>query len=118
MEKLFVPLDSKNLNPVVRAHNIWQIVSEQIREVLGATIHQQWFVKLVPLVISDNCLIIMAPNSFNAKWVNNHYKDLIDLMISFQDKQISGFIIDKSSLDNLESSTAKIYSNTKNNNRA
>lgn len=98
----------------MRAHNIWKIIDEQLKDVLGSTIHAQWFSKLVPLVISDGCLIIMAPNSFCARWVNEHYKDLVDLLISFQDKDISSFVLDRTAMDTLESATAKINSQSKN----
>lgn len=114
IEKLFIPLQKKDLNPVVRAHNIWKIIDEQLKDVLGNTIHTQWFSKLVPLVISDGCLIIMSPDSFSARWVNDHYKDLIDLLISFQDKDISSFVLDRTSMETLECATSKINSQTKN----
>lgn len=105
MHNLFKSKDTKELcsqrqNPVVKAHNIWKLVSGQIHDILEEEIHLQWFSKIVPLVISDSCLILMAPNSLNCHWVNQHYKELIDLLISFQDESLSSFVINQKDINN------------------
>ena len=97
-EQIFNKFDETQLNPVVRAHNIWRIVSDQVEDILGKEIHEQWFKKIVPLVISDKCLILLASSEFSCAWINKNYKELIDLLIAFQDKTLSSFIINNSDI--------------------
>lgn len=97
-EQIFKQFDENQLNPVVRAHNIWRIVSDQVEDILGKEIHEQWFKKVVPLVISDKCLILLASSEFSCAWINKNYKELIDLLIAFQDKSLTSFIINNSDI--------------------
>ncbi len=80
-------------NPMVRASCVWAIVSRQLRDVLGYSIYHKWFANILPMVISDNVLILQTQKNFDVRWINQHYHELIDLLISFQDKKLSSFII-------------------------
>lgn len=83
-------------NPVLKASLIWERVSDQVKDILGDSIHRQWFEKIVPIVILDKMLILECRTQFHSRWLNNQYRDLIDLLIGFQDKNISSFIISSS----------------------
>lgn len=89
----------KNLNlahPVVKASYIWTIISDQLLDVLGSTIHHQWFKETKPLVISDNVLILEVPNHFCAQWIHTHYHELVDALLSAMDKRLSSYFVSQS----------------------
>lgn len=89
-------------NPMVRASCVWAIVSDQLQEILGPGIYNKWFASILPLVVSDNVLILQTQKEFNVKWINQHYQDLIDLLIGFQDKNLSSFFIGPHDRDNFQ----------------
>lgn len=80
-------------NPVLESSSIWNIVSSQIKVLLGPEIHNQWFKKVRPLVISDNILILKTPDHNSTIWINQNYQELVDLLLSFQNKDINSFFI-------------------------
>lgn len=80
-------------NPMVTAVNIWEITSEQLETIIGITIHQQWFRNIRPMVVTNNTLLLKAPNNFAARWLNTHYKQVIDALLMAQDKRLSCFFI-------------------------
>lgn len=88
-------------NPMVRASCVWGVVSDQLKEILGPGIYNKWFASTLPLVVSDNVLILQTQKDFNVKWINQHYQELVDLLISFQDKNLSSFFIGPSERKNL-----------------
>ena len=85
-------------NPVVRASHSWRIISEQLRDLLGREIHRQWFRSVTPVLISENILILSTPSKQACHWINNHYHDLVDLLISFQDKKLTTFFVSQEDL--------------------
>lgn len=85
-------------NPVVRASHCWRIVSEQLKDLLGKEIHRQWFRNITPVLISENILIVSTPSKQACHWINNHYHDLVDLLISFQDKKLTTFFVSQEDL--------------------
>jgi hypothetical protein len=92
-------LQEKNLNlahPVVKASYTWSILSEQLCDVLGPEIHHQWFKPVKPLVICDHVLILEVPNHFSAQWIHSHYHELVDVLLSVIDKNLSSFFISQS----------------------
>ena len=92
-------LQEKNLNlahPVVKASYTWSILSEQLCDVLGPEIHHQWFKPVIPLVICDHVLILEVPNHFSAQWIHSHYHELVDVLLSVIDKNLSSFFISQS----------------------
>lgn len=92
-------LKEKSLNlahPVVKASYLWSILSDQLCDVLGPEIHHQWFRPVKPLVISDNVLILEVPNHFSAQWIHTHYHELVDVLLSAIDQQLSTFFISQS----------------------
>lgn len=80
-------------NPVIIASNSWKIASSQLEDILGKEIHRQWFSNIRPLVVSDKLLILQAPNRPASLWINKHYQNLVDLLLSFQDKDLNSFFI-------------------------
>ena len=92
-------LKEKNLNlahPVVKASYLWSILSDQLCDVLGPEIHHQWFRPAKPLIISDNVLILEVPNHFSAQWIHTHYHELVDVLLSAIDPQLSTFFVSQS----------------------
>ncbi len=85
-------------NPVVRASHSWRIISEQLRDLLGREIHRQWFKNVTPVLISEHILILSTPSKQACHWINNHYQDLVDLLISFQDKKLTTFFVSQEDL--------------------
>ncbi len=80
-------------NPVLKASNCWKIVSTQLEDILGREIHRQWFSNIRPLVVSDKLLILQTPSRAATLWINKNYQNLVDLLLSFQDKELSSFFI-------------------------
>lgn len=94
----------KNLNlahPVVKASYMWSILSDQLCDVLGASVHHQWFKPVKATVISENVLILEVPNHFHAQWIHTHYQELVDLLLSAIDKRLSTFFISQSERNNV-----------------
>ena len=92
-------LKAKSLNlahPVAKASYTWSILSDQLCDILGASIHHQWFKNVRPVVISHNVLILEVPNHFHAQWIHIHYQEVVDLLISALDKRLSSFFISQS----------------------
>jgi hypothetical protein len=92
-------LREKNLNlahPVVKASYVWAILSEQLCDVLGPSVHHQCFKNVKPLVISHNVLILEVSNHFSAQWIHTHHQELIDLLLSAIDHRLSSFFVSQS----------------------
>ena len=85
-------------NPVIRASHCWRIISEQLRDLLGKEIHRQWFKNITAVLISEHILILSTPSKQACHWINNHYQELVDLLISFQDKSLSTFFVSQEDL--------------------
>lgn len=90
-------MNSDRACPVLSAQLLWNKVSDHIEDILGPEIQRQWFQKLVPLVISQDALILKAPNKFSTYWVNSQYRDLINSLISIYQSNVECFIIEDQS---------------------
>lgn len=80
-------------NPVIKARQSWDLVSEQLLYILGPEVHQQWFKPITPLVLKNNILILQTETNFAAQWINTHYQQLVEALILTQDKKLSCFFI-------------------------
>jgi hypothetical protein len=99
-------IKEKNLvlaNPMVKASYIWSILSDQLSDILGPSVHHQWFKAVKPLVISDNVLILEVPNHFSAQWIHTHYHELVDVLLSVMDKRLSSFFVSQYERKNVQS---------------
>ncbi len=83
-------------HPVVRASYLWSVVSDQLSDFLGPEIHHRWFKDVKPLVLSHNVLILEVPHHFSAQWIHTHYHELVDVLLSVQDKKLSSFFVAQS----------------------
>jgi hypothetical protein len=102
-------LEEKSLNlahPVVKASYVWSVISEQLSDILGPSVHHQWFKEAKPLVISHNVLILEVPNHFAAQWIHTHYHELVDVLLSVMDKKLSSFFISQS--ERLKNTTSEV----------
>ncbi|MCB9091099.1 MAG: hypothetical protein H6621_11345 [Halobacteriovoraceae bacterium] len=84
--------------PVVTAIKTWTIVSAQLKEILGPEIHKQWFEPIQAVVLSNDMLILRSPSRSSSLWIIHNYQKLVDLLLSFQDKNLSSFFISDSDL--------------------
>ena len=80
-------------NPVIKAQSSWELLSEQLHDILGDTIHKQWFSNIQPLVLKNNILLLQTETSFAAQWINTHYQQLVDALLTIQDSRYTCFFI-------------------------
>lgn len=86
-------LNSEKDNPVLKARQTWEIVSEQLRFILGEEVHKQWFESSRPLVLNNKILIIQTETMFGAQWITTHYQELVETLLKSQDRNLSCFFI-------------------------
>ena len=86
----------KNAHPVVKASYLWSIVSAQLLDVLGPEVHHQWFSSVRPVVITDCTLVLETTNHFAAQWIHRTYQELVDVLLSVHDKEMSALFLSKS----------------------
>lgn len=98
-KKSYFLTNALEASPLVRASHLWSIVSDHLECLLGSTIHAQWFAPLIPSVISDDVLILRAPNQTCTRWINAHYKNLIDRLLQMHDPHLSAFILSAEDID-------------------
>lgn len=80
-------------NPVVRANDVWKILNEQLACILDHQVHSQWFKPIKPLVLNNNILLLQTENQFAERWINTHYQELVELLLSAQDAKLSCFFM-------------------------
>ncbi len=85
----------KNACPVVKASYLWAVVSEQLLEVLGPEVHYQWFKNIRPVVLTDGTLVLETPTHLTAQWIHCHYQELVDVLLSVHDRQVSALFMSK-----------------------
>jgi len=86
----------KNAHPVVKASYLWSIISNQLLDVLGPEVHHQWFSSVRPMVITDSTLVLEAPNHFAAQWIHRTYQELVDVLLSVHDQELSALFLSQS----------------------
>lgn len=86
-------LNTEKDNPVLKARQSWEIVSEQLRFILGPEVHKQWFQNSTPLVLNNKILIIQTDSVFAAQWITTHYQELVETLLKAQDRNLSCFFI-------------------------
>lgn len=80
-------------NPVIKAQLSWDLLSDQLEAILGQTVHRQWFDDIQPLVLKNNILLLQTKNKFASHWINTHYQQLVDALITIQDPRYTCFFI-------------------------
>lgn len=80
-------------NPVIRANDVWQTLREQLEVILDAQVYNQWFKPIKPIVLNNNILLLQTENQFAERWINTHYQELVELLLTGQDKKLSCFFI-------------------------
>ena len=80
-------------NPVIKAQISWDLLSDQLADILGKEVHSQWFKNIQPLVLKNNILLLQTETNFSAQWINTHYQQLVDALIMIQDKKYTCFFI-------------------------
>ena len=92
-KKLKSTLDKTIDNPVLKAYLTWQILSDQIKTILGDQVFNQCFKKVQPLVLKNNILLLQTETNFAAQWINTHYQELVDALVLTQDRKYTCFFI-------------------------
>ncbi len=72
---------------------MWLTVSEQLLEVLGPEVHHQWFKNVRPVVLTDGTLVLETPTHLAAQWIHCHYQELVDVLLSVHDRQVSALFM-------------------------
>ena len=98
-------------NPVVKAHQSWSILSDQLQAILGPEVHNQWFKNIQPLVLKNNILLVQTETNFASQWIHTHYQELVDSLMLIQDKNLTCFFLSPKRL--LKGSRTKVNRNTK-----
>jgi hypothetical protein len=83
----------KNACPVVKASYLWTVVSDQLKEILGPEVHYQWFKNVRPVVLTDGTLVLETPTHLTAQWIHCHYQELVDVLLSVHDRQVSALFM-------------------------
>jgi hypothetical protein len=90
-KSLFLPAIKFN-HPVLVASYRWRIVADQLKDLLGNEVYRQWFENITPMYITNNVLILRSRDRRSCTWITTNYQDLLDVLLSFQDGQLSCFI--------------------------
>ena len=96
---LFSDPQSHRSQPLLEAVYLWNKISAQLQEILGPEVHQQWFSRVIPIVISNDVLILQGHGKFATYWISAHYQDLVDTLIEFHDQNLSVFFLSPSDLE-------------------
>jgi hypothetical protein len=80
-------------NPVIKAQLTWDILSDQLEAILGSEIHNQWFKNIQPIVLKNNILLLQTETNFASQWINTHYQQLVDALLTLQDRKYTCFFI-------------------------
>ena len=51
-------------NPVIKAQESWDLLNDQLLDILGPEVHTQWFRDITPLVLKNNILIVQTKTEF------------------------------------------------------
>lgn len=86
-------LNSEKDNPMLKAKQAWEIVSEQLNFILGEEVHRQWFQNTTPIVLKNKILILQTESIFAAQWITTHYQELVESLLKSQDRNFSCFFI-------------------------
>jgi hypothetical protein len=92
-------------NPVIKARNTWSVTSEMVLAMLGTEVHTQWFANIKPIVLKNKNLIVQTESQFAAQWINTHYQELVNSIITAQDAKLTCFFIGPANWSNKSKET-------------
>ena len=70
--------------------SLWQTIDQELKNLFPADIYDMWFDGLSCIEETDSKIVLVAPNEFNAIWIENNYLDII----SKQARSFAGSAID------------------------
>lgn len=85
--------DPSKMGPAVEASRIWSLVSDQVREVLGDAIYEQWIEDIIPLYIKGDEILLEVPGNFHKLWIDNNYSDSVNLLLSLQRANLKAKVV-------------------------
>jgi chromosomal replication initiator protein len=59
------------------AQQLWQSILERLQPQLSSPTFETWLKTVTPQTLSNNCLVICAPNPFSRNWLQKYYLPLI-----------------------------------------
>ena len=59
------------------ALSLWESVNQELKNLFPADLYDMWFEGLTCTEESDAKIVLLAPNEFNAIWIENNYLDII-----------------------------------------
>ena len=90
-KSLFHPALSFN-HPVLVASYRWKIVADQLKDLLGNEVYRQWFENITAMYITGQVLILRTRDRRSCTWITSNYQDLLDVLLGFQDSQLTCFL--------------------------
>ena len=59
------------------ADGLWSEVSGRLKEALNDTTYRTWFAGIEAVELTDDELVVAAPNNFTREWIEGHFLDLL-----------------------------------------
>jgi chromosomal replication initiator protein len=64
------------------AEGVWNEISGRLRETLNENTFSTWFAQVDAAEITDDELVLAAPNNFTREWIEGHFLDLISAALA------------------------------------
>jgi chromosomal replication initiation ATPase DnaA len=108
-------------HPLVKANYVWSMVAEQLRAILGETTYDQWFATVKPIILADQMLVLQVSNRFASQWINQHYRELVDVLLNAQNPEFCCYFLSPQDLSLMsstwqelaKSATSKVHRDSK-----
>jgi chromosomal replication initiator protein len=59
------------------AEQLWDDVSQRLRDTLNETTHSTWFAGASGAGLSDDAFVVVVPNDFTREWIESHFLGLL-----------------------------------------
>src|SRR5215217_7357309 len=59
------------------ADGLWSEVAGRLKEALNDTTYRTWFAAIEAVELTDDGLVVAAPNNFTREWIEGHFLDLV-----------------------------------------
>ena len=80
-------------NQVLKAHELWNTISPQVKDVLGEEVFSKWFEDLIPLTINNRSLILQTNAWHACLWIRNNYQETLDLLSALQEENLKTSLV-------------------------
>lgn len=99
-----------NRKKVIEMVKLWESVLEELRTKISKASYETWF-KSIATEITDNTILIKAPNSFARDWIAKHYESKISEILTEKTGKTYELIIVNSENrpSNIESNSSDLH---------